>query len=94
MGDHARRSTPEDAPYLQQFLAMDMDQRWVHRSPQVMLEEFHWYRGEAFDLMVEDLVALPADRGVVAEGFRLLPELVAPLLPDLRRAVGLLPTRR
>ncbi len=94
MGDHARRSTPEDAPYLQQFLAMDMDQRWVHRSPQVMLEEFHWYRGEAFDLMVEDLVALPADRGVVAEGFRLLPELVAPLLADPRRAVWLLPTPR
>ncbi|WP_093622357.1 hypothetical protein [Actinoplanes philippinensis] len=92
MGDHARRSAPEDTPYLQQFMARDMDERWVTGTPRTMLEEFHWYRGEAFGLIVEDLLALPADRGVIAEGFRLLPELVAPLLADPRHAVWLLPT--
>jgi len=83
---------PQSTPYLQRFVAMDMDERWVNRSPETMLDTFHWYRGEGFDLIVEDLLALPADRGVVAEGFRLLPELVAPLLAEPRRAVWLLPT--
>lgn len=92
MGDHLRRSAAEDTPQLQRFVAMDMDERWVNRSPATMLETFHWYRGEAFGLIVEDLLAAPAGRGVVAEGFRLLPELVAPLLADPRHAVWLLPT--
>jgi 2-phosphoglycerate kinase len=92
MGDHARRGAARSAPYLQRFAAMDLDERWVNRSPETMLDTFHWYRGEGFELIVEDLLALPADHGVVAEGFRLLPELVAPLLAEPRHAVWLLPT--
>ncbi|MFC9970347.1 hypothetical protein ACFVH6_05530 [Spirillospora sp. NPDC127200] len=71
-----------------------MDERWVSRSPREMLDTFHWFRGEGFDLIVEDLLALPADRPVIAEGFRLLPDLVRPLLAEPRRAVWLLPTPR
>ena len=37
MSDHASRSTSEDAPYLSSFKAMDMDERWVKRSPKTML---------------------------------------------------------
>lgn len=92
MSDHARRSTPGDSPYLHEFVAMDMDRRWLLRSPRVMLDTFHWFRGEGFDRIVEDLLDLPTDRPVVAEGFRLLPGLVAPLLADPARAVWLLPT--
>src|SRR5689334_14448958 len=64
MGDHAARSTPESAPYLQRFLAMDMDERWLTRSPEVMLDTFHWYRGEGFDLITDDLRARAAGPGV------------------------------
>ncbi|TQM66488.1 shikimate kinase [Actinomadura hallensis] len=92
MADHAGRSTPETAPYLSAFKTMDMDERWVNRSPETMLETFHWFRGEGFDLILEDLLRLPADTGVIAEGFRLLPRLVGPLLAEPRRAVWLLPT--
>ncbi|GGT75606.1 hypothetical protein [Actinomadura citrea] len=92
MPDHARRMPAEEAPYLRDFAAMDMDERWVARSPREMLDTFHWYRGEGFALIVEDLLALPADRPVLAEGFRLLPELVRPLLTEMDRAVWLLPT--
>jgi hypothetical protein len=60
MADHARRSTPQDSPFLRAFMATDMDERWVNRSPGTMLETFHWYRGEGFGLIVEDLLALPA----------------------------------
>jgi 2-phosphoglycerate kinase len=91
MSDHASRSTPEDSPFLTEFKAMDMDQRWVNRSPQAMLETFHWFRGEGFDLIVEDLLHLP-NEPVIVEGFRLLPHLVKPLLAAPGHAVWLLPT--
>lgn len=92
MGDHARRTTPEQAPLLHAFMAMDMDERWVNRSPETMLETFHWFRGEGFGLIVEDLLHLPPEPRVVVEGFRLLPHLVQPLLTEPGHAVWLLPT--
>jgi hypothetical protein len=78
MPDHGRRIAPAAAPYLREFAAMDMDERWLNRTPATMLDTFHWFRGEGFGLIVEDLLRLPADP-VVAEGFRLLPRLVGPL---------------
>ncbi len=92
MPDHAARTTPEDGPLLSAFAAMDMDERWLLRSPQVMLDTFHWYHGEGFDHIVHDLAATPHRPRVVAEGFRLLPHLVKPLLAARERAVWLLPT--
>ncbi|WP_244217116.1 shikimate kinase [Streptomyces carpinensis] len=91
MRDHVGRTTPEQAPFLHEFIAMDMDERWVNRSPHVMLETFHWFRGEGFGLIVEDLLRLPREPCVV-EGFRLLPHLVKPLLAASDHAVWLLPT--
>jgi len=92
MLDHANRSTPDSAPHLSRFKVMSMDERWVNRSPKTMLETFHWFLGECFELIVEDLLRLPADSGVIVEGFRLLPHLVKPLLTELDHAVWLLPT--
>jgi hypothetical protein len=69
-----------------------MDERWLTRSPKEMLDTFHWYHGEGFNLIIEDLLDLPTDRPVIAEGFRLLPNLVRPLLADVSSAVWLLPT--
>ena len=92
MTEHARRCRPDDCPRLRAFGAMTMDQRWVDRPPEVMVDSFHWFRGEAFHLIVEDLLRLPEDTEVLVEGFRLLPRLVEPLLADRSRAVWLLPT--
>lgn len=92
MADHARRCSDEDCPLLHRFMDMDMDERWVNRPPETMLETFHWFRGEGFNLIVEDLLGLPRAPGVIAEGFRLLPHLVSPLLSAPGRAVWLLPT--
>ena len=91
MTDHASRSSEEDCPQLHEFIAMDMDERWVSRSPETMLETFHWFRGEAFDMIVEDVQRLPSNQGVIVEGFRLLPTLVAPLLSVPNHAIWLLP---
>lgn len=92
MADHARRSSPQDSPFLHRFMAMDMDERWVNRHPTDMVDTFHWFRGEGFSLIIEDLLRLPRDVGVIVEGFRLLPRLVKPLLSSPGRAVWLLPT--
>ena len=92
MADHAGRSTHEDAPLLHRFMEMDMDARWVNRSPRVMLETFHWFQGEGFNMIIDDLLCLPREPRVIAEGFRLLPRLVKPLLSVPAHAIWLLPT--
>lgn len=92
MTDHARRSTSAGSPFLREFAAMSMDERWVSRPPEVMLETFHWFRGEDFGLIVDDLLRLPVRPGVIAEGFRLLPRLVKPLLAVPDHAAWLVPT--
>ncbi len=92
IGDHARRSNPTDHPLIHAFRAMDMDERWANRPPFVMLETFHGFQGEAFELIIEDLLALPDEPPILAEGFRLLPRLVAPLLGRADQAVWLVPT--
>ena len=92
MQEHASRTTREDAPLLHAFMDMNMDERWVNRSPETMLETFHWFQGEGFSLIIEDLLGLPREPGVVVEGFRLLPRLVKPLLASPDHAVWLLPS--
>ena len=92
MSDHARRSTPESCPLLHKFMAMDMDERWLNRSPETMLETFHWFQGEGFSMIIEDLLRYSRESSVIVEGFRLLPRLVKPLLAVPSRAVWLLST--
>jgi 2-phosphoglycerate kinase len=92
MADHARRSTYQDSPLLHGFMAMDMDERWVNRPPKTLLETFHWFQGEGFNMIIEDLLCLPREPAVIVEGFRLLPRLVKPLLSVPAHAVWLLPT--
>ncbi|WP_250037574.1 hypothetical protein [Paractinoplanes maris] len=87
MRGHAARSDPATSPHLAAFLTMSMDERWL-RPPRIMLDTFHWFRGESFQLILDDLAALPPGPPVIAEGFRLLPELV----PRPARAVWLLPS--
>jgi 2-phosphoglycerate kinase len=92
MAEHARRLDAVSAPLLHAFGSMTMDERWVSRTPAEMLATFHWFAGEGFHLIVDDLLAFPADRIVVVEGFRLLPTMVRPLLARPEQAVWLLPT--
>jgi hypothetical protein len=92
MPDHSKRSTPECCPFLHEFMAMDMDERWVNRSPKAMLETFHWFRGEGFGMIIEDILRLPKEPALMTDGFRLLPRLVKPLLTVRSHAVWLLPT--
>ncbi|MBO0796240.1 MAG: hypothetical protein J2P36_35565 [Ktedonobacteraceae bacterium] len=89
---HTASTNPVDHPLLHAFIAMTMDERWAKRKPEEMFRTFHWFQGEGFEFVLEDLLALPADRPVLVEGFQLLPRLVAPLLSRSDQAVWLLPT--
>ena len=92
MAEHSRRSTPEGCPLLHEFVAMSMDDRWVKRSPATMLETFHWFHGEGFHMIIDDLLRLPTNLRIIVEGFRLLPHLVEPILSASSHAVWLLPS--
>ena len=61
--EHTRRSKPAEHPLLHDFLAVNMDEWWVNRPSVVMLKTFHGFEGKGFDLIPENLLALP-DRAV------------------------------
>lgn len=92
IGVHSAGLESTAAPLLKRFRGMSMDQRWVDADAATMYRGFPWFHGEGFDLVLDDLRRMPADRVVIAEGFRLLPRLVRPHLSNLRHGVWLLPT--
>ena len=89
---HGLRTPPEQRPFGCVFDEMGMDERWLNRSPKTMLDTFHFFRGECFDRIVDDLLEFPPGCRVVAEGFRLLPGRVKPLLDLPEQGIWLLPT--
>ena len=86
----ARRLAAGDAEAAA-FLKMNMDQRWIQRSVEDMVQEtiVSWTRG--FDLVIEDLLALPKENFIVAEG-NFFPECVASYLSSPHQAIWLVPT--
>lgn len=90
--DHAGRSSPRECPRIAAFLRMSMDERWVDRTPEEMYDTFPWFHGEGFRFILDDLLALPRDRRVLVEGFRLLPRLVKPFLVSTHQALWLIST--
>ncbi|HIV58525.1 MAG TPA: ATP-binding protein [Candidatus Stackebrandtia faecavium] len=86
MADHVHRLGPDESRFMHQFINMSMDDRWLNRSPELMRDTFHWFRGEGFHLIIEDLLARSGEPCIV-EGFRLLPDLLKPLLIDTSQAV-------
>jgi hypothetical protein len=94
---HADRSRADPArfPHRYAFLmALDQnpDDAWVTPTPEAMAESARHSFRERFEMVLEDLAALPGDVPVLAEGWGLRPELIAPLLDDTRRAVFLVPS--
>ncbi|HET6908638.1 MAG TPA: hypothetical protein VFH54_04800 [Mycobacteriales bacterium] len=91
--DRWRGSHPgPDTPLLSAFAGMSMDERWLLPPAEEMFRTFPWFAGERFDAITDDLRAQPAKPLTIAEGFRLLPRLVARHIDDARRAVWLLST--
>ena len=86
--DHDRRDGAASAA----FARLSMDERWVVPSPIELLERSIAVWEEGFALVLEDLLALPRSRTIVAEGPGAFPWCVAPLLGSPRQSIFLVPT--
>lgn len=74
------------------FQRLSMDERWAVPSADQLLERSITIWQDGFTLVVDDLLALPRSRTVVAEGPGAFPWCVAPLLSSPRQAIFLVPT--
>jgi hypothetical protein len=94
---HADRSRADPRRYPSRhafFLALDRhpDEAWVTPTPEAMAAGTLQSFVERFEMVVEDLLAMPAGPPILAEGWGLRPELVAPLLDSPRKALFLVPS--
>ncbi|OLC21058.1 MAG: hypothetical protein AUH33_02560 [Chloroflexi bacterium 13_1_40CM_68_21] len=90
--DHTERTHADRHPHRAAFLAMTLDERWLLRAPREIADETIDMFGERFEMVIEDLLAMPEYPPVIADGFGLLPELVCPIIESPRQAMFLLPT--
>ncbi len=86
------RKLAETVPEIQRFNETSLDERWVIPEPSILFERALSSFSHRFPLVVDDLLALPKDKPIIAEGFGLLPELVHPILSSHYQAIWLVPT--
>jgi len=79
-------------PRYRAFLDASLDERWVHPEPEDLLQFVLRGFQDRFPLVVEDLLDLPKEPMIVAEGFGFTPELLSPILSSKRQAIWLVPT--
>jgi hypothetical protein len=79
-------------PVHRAHLDASLDERWVYPDPKELLRRTMRSFQNRFPLVIEDLLAFPPERGIVAEGFGLLPELLSPLLSSKQQAIWFIPT--
>ncbi|MFD0690106.1 hypothetical protein [Actinomadura fibrosa] len=70
----------------------DPDQTWVNTTPQDMAAETLAGFPVRFEWALDDLRCLVSGRPIIAEGWGLRPELVAPIIDSPRRMVVMVPT--
>ncbi|GAB3908187.1 hypothetical protein GCM10029964_107550 [Kibdelosporangium lantanae] len=70
----------------------DPEADWVHTTPLEMAERSFASFRVRFEFTLDDLRALVSPHPILAEGWGLRPELVAPLLTDVRRMLVMVPT--
>jgi hypothetical protein len=83
---------PHRAETARRLADPDFYESWVTSSPRKLAERARLEHVERFDMVVNDLAALPGCATVVAEGWGLRPDLVAPLLDAPEQAVFLVPS--
>jgi 2-phosphoglycerate kinase len=69
------------------------EQAWLHRSPEDMATSTLAGFPVRFEWALDDLRGLVSGRPILAEGWGLRPELVAPIIDSPRRMVVMVPTQ-
>ncbi|MEV1168247.1 hypothetical protein [Nonomuraea sp. NPDC049784] len=70
----------------------DPDTVWVNTSPQEMADEILAGFPTRFEWTLDDLRGLVSGRPIIAEGWGLRPELVAPIIDSPRRMIVMVPS--
>lgn len=96
LGDVAERTwiprfTPEGQPHAWATLRLTKEQR-AGLSGRERFESMASRHGETIEFVVEDVLAMPADRPILADWFGNAPRDLAPLLTWPEQAVFLVPT--
>lgn len=86
--EHAERPTPE----VRAFIALSMDGRWAGPTVEELTRRSILMWEQDFSRVIDDLLALPRSRTIIAEGPGAFPWCVAPLLRSPRQAIFLVPT--
>jgi hypothetical protein len=100
--DHLARADPARHPELfrlgQTLAELDemawVERHWIQSSPAEMARWTIACWTERFDLVVEDLLAIPGDAPIVTEGAAFFPPVVGPHLSRRERAIFLIPTEQ
>lgn len=90
----AREHRTRLGPAALAFARLSMDERWARPDPTELVERSIAIWEEGFALVIEDLLALPRSRTIVAEGPGAFPWCVAPLLRWPTQALFMVPTRQ
>lgn len=90
--DARMRLEPTRYPNAATWDAMALDELWVTNSPEAMARLVIGCWSERISLVVGDLLAMPVDRPVVAEGPGFFPQVILPLLSNPRQAIWLVPS--
>jgi hypothetical protein len=89
---YVKRCTEQRHPLLWELLNTPKEERWIGRTGAEVFQAMPSLHGESFGLILEDLLALPDDRVLLVDDFRVLPRDVAALLSWPEQAAFLLPT--
>jgi len=93
---HLNRAAPDKHPLMSNAAGMTWNEVWMRPIETLITRELAFYR-EEFEMVIEDLLALPRTTPIIAEGAALLPECVSPLTPqpgNLHRANRRVPIER
>lgn len=86
---HHNRVRPAEHPALTAFDTLSVEEKWVQTTGGEIADRFEAASRERFPFVLDDLLALPRDAPILVEGPQLLPDLVAPLLPQADHALYL-----
>ena len=89
--EHGRRVTALGQPTFHKLLSMTWDEIWTRPVDIQLREEIAIYR-EEFDMILDDLLALPTSPPILAEGTALLPDCVNDVLENHNQAIWIVPS--
>jgi len=89
--EHGKRVTAVKQPAFHRVLHMTWDEIWMRPVEVQLRKEIAIYR-EEFNMIVQDLLALPKSPPILAEGAALLPGCVRDVLLNPHQAIWIVPT--